>query len=94
MPLYKKKPIIIEAVNYEKDNILEIQNFFGDGNGRDLIYDADKNEYYIKTLEGNMYLTEGDYIIKGVVGEFYPCKPDVFVQTYEPINTPLFTSGV
>ena len=91
--LYKKKPVIIEAINYEKDKIMEVQNFFGDGNGRELIYDADKNEYYIKTLEGNMYLTEGDYIIKGVAGEFYPCKPNIFVKTYEPVNHHDLTSG-
>ena len=40
----------------------------------------------IKTLEGDMYVTEGDYIIKGVNGEFYPCKPDIFHKTYEAIE--------
>ena len=40
----------------------------------------------IKTLEGDMVITKGDYIIKGVNGEFYPCKPDIFEKTYEIIK--------
>jgi hypothetical protein len=40
---------------------------------------------YIRTLEGNMYVMPGDWIIKGVKGEFYPCKPDIFELTYEAV---------
>lgn len=40
----------------------------------------------IKTLEGTMLASEGDYIIKGIQGEFYPCKPDIFLKSYEPVN--------
>ena len=49
-------------------------------------YASDRRNYYIRTLEGEMKLTDGDYIIKGVNGEFYPCKPDIFEKTYEVIE--------
>ena len=48
-------------------------------------YSHMRGDYYIITLEGNMYLTEGDYIIKGIKGECYPCKPDIFEKTYDII---------
>ena len=84
---YRKKPIVVEAIQYHReDNINLVQNFFGDRNGKDLIYDANVNDYYIKTLEGNMYIQPGDFIIKGVKGEFYPCKPDIFELTYEELG--------
>lgn len=83
---YRKKPIVVQAIQYlREENIMSVQDFFGDGNGREFIYDQDKNEYYIKTLEGNMYCTKGDWIIKGVNGEFYPCKSDIFEKTYEEV---------
>lgn len=85
---FRKKPVVIEAVQYKRDeNIMAVQDFFGDGNGRELVYDEGVNEYYIKTLEGNMYLRKDDWIIKGVNGEFYPCKPDIFEKTYEKVET-------
>lgn len=84
MPFFRKKPVVIEAVQYlREENIMRVQDFFGDGNGREFFYDSDTNEYYIKTLEGNMKVSHGDWIIKGVSGEFYPCKPDIFEKTYE-----------
>ena len=46
----------------------------------------DDNEYYVKTLEGHMKVSDGDYIIKGVQGEYYPCKLDIFEQTYEAVK--------
>lgn len=86
MVKYRKKPVVIEAIQYHRENnINEVQNFFGDGNGREFLYDSIKNEYFIRTLEGDMYITKGDYIIKGVRGEFYPCKPDIFEATYEKV---------
>ena len=79
---YRKKPIIIDAIQYKREeNISECLDFC-----KDMIYRPDNNEYYIKTLEGNMKLTAGDYIIKGVQGEFYPCKPDIFEKTYEDVS--------
>ena len=80
--MYRKKPVVIEAVQYQReDNILAVQEFVGES----LKYNPDDNEYYIKTLEGNMKASIGDFIIKGVEGEFYPCKPDIFEKTYEKV---------
>lgn len=93
MPKFIKKPIEIEAIQWNRWNLQEIKEFVGDS----LVY-----EYYdaawevskgpamvdmkIKTLEGEMQVSVGDYIIKGVKGEFYPCKPDIFEMTYEAKN--------
>lgn len=78
--------MVIEAIQYLREkNIMAVQDFFGDGNGRELLYDDATNDYFIRTLEGDMHLTENDWIIKGVKGEFYPCKPDIFELTYEPV---------
>lgn len=82
MAKYRKKPVVIEAMQYlREENIADIQDFVGDN----LIYNPEDNEYYIKTLEGNHRCTKGDYIIKGVKGELYPCKPDIFEMTYEKV---------
>ena len=80
---YRKKPVIIEAIQYlREDNIHQVQDFVGES----LHYNATEDEYYIKTLEGDMKRSKGDFIIKGVNGEFYPCKPEIFEKTYEEIN--------
>ena len=77
---YRKKPVVIQALQYlREDNIFEIQDFVGE----DLIYLPEKNEYAIKTLEGQMIVSKNDFIIKGINNEFYPCKPDIFEKTYE-----------
>ena len=78
---YRKKPVVIEAVQWNGCNLEEIKEFAGDS----LICNA-YGCIEIKTLEGNHICTEGDYIIKGVQGEFYPCKPDIFEQTYERVE--------
>ena len=75
---YRKKPVVIEAVQWTGDNKVEIQKFMG----RYLDGGAMQN-LIVPTLEGPLIATKGDYIIKGVHGEFYPCKPDIFEQTYE-----------
>lgn len=81
---YRKKPVVIEAVQYtgtDKSKI-EIWNFCkGEKNY------VDKNEnYIISTLEGDMVASIGDFIIKDVNGEFYPCRPDIFEKTYEAVK--------
>ena len=92
---FRKKPVVIEAIEYRREaNIHEVQDFFGTENGRSLVYLPEKNEYAIRTLEGDMLLTDRDWIIRGVKGEYYPCKPDIFNATYDPVdsgevNTPL-----
>jgi hypothetical protein len=80
---YRKKPVVVEAVRYRKNRIADTLDFVPQSVIR---YLANDNEYYIETLEGNMMLTEGDYIIKGVNGEFYPCKPDIFEKSYDEVG--------
>lgn len=88
MPQFRKKPIVIDAYKLTKANVDDLSLWCG---GRAIVeIDAlnDELEYVginIPTLEGVMRASEGDYIIKGVKGEFYPCKPDIFNATYEPI---------
>jgi hypothetical protein len=82
---YKKKPVVIEAVKFTGKNAPEISDFT---NRKSCLYGNRPNmgdELFIKTLEGEMVASIGDYIIKGVQGEFYPCKPDIFEQTYEKV---------
>lgn len=84
---YRKKPVIIEAIQFEdnSDRIIEIHEFMG-GNTIRVNYEDKDNPYLkIETLEGIMKASVGDYIIKGVNGEFYPCKPDIFEKTYERV---------
>jgi hypothetical protein len=92
---YRKKPVIIEAVEfvYSKEGIEKLREFCGQALGnthKDRHPDA-QGEAEIGTLEDGVHLTvkhiatEGDYIIKGVQGEFYPCKPDIFWKTYEKV---------
>lgn len=73
---YRKKPVTIEAVRWTGDNRKEIHDFCSDA------YTVDCS-LHIKTLEGVYIARVGDYIIKGIHGEFYPCKPDIFEKTYE-----------
>jgi len=75
---YRKKPVEIDAIQWTGDNRLEIFDFCN------MSYITDQ-ELRIQTLEGSMIASVGDYIIKGVKGEFYPCKPDIFEMTYEKI---------
>lgn len=75
---YRKKPVEIEAVQYMGDNAKEIEDFVGQ-----ILLKYDDNTLGIPTLEGIMKASIGDYIIKGIVGECYPCKPNVFRNTYD-----------
>lgn len=78
---YRKKPVVISAAQYVggEDNIAEILKF---GEGKITYLTANKT-LKIDTLEGTMEASVGDFIIQGVHGEFYPCKPEIFVKTYE-----------
>lgn len=84
---YRKKPVIIEAIQFEdnSDRIIEIHEFMGGDTIRVNYEDRDNPYLKIETLEGIMKASVGDYIIKGVNGEFYPCKPDIFEKTYERV---------
>ncbi len=88
---YRKKPIVIEAMIYKGvDSIPEAEKFVGDSFGiGSSAFDGKKYTMavvYIETLEGKMYISNGDYIIKGVQGEFYPCKPNIFEDSYEEVS--------
>ncbi|EID30407.1 hypothetical protein HMPREF1110_1732 [Streptococcus mitis SK579] len=74
---YRKKPVVIEAIRFIGSNYEEIREFIGQNT---LCSDL---SIVIPTLEGDMVAQKGDYIIEEVQGEFYPCKPDIFAQTYE-----------
>lgn len=83
MAKYRKKPVVIEAIQVKWGNsVTELMNFVGAGN----INVSENGNVYIKTLEGDMRVSPNDYIIKGVNGEFYPCKPDIFEKTYEKVT--------
>lgn len=81
---YRKKPVVIEAVQYTGNNALEVIRFMGGPSGNLELHDTDLPA--IHTLEGDMTASVGDWIIKGVKGEFYPCKPDIFAATYEAVE--------
>ena len=81
MKKYRKKPVVIEAAQLTKDNGQEIVDWI---KGRHAQVYPD-GEVWIETLEGIMKAGIGDWIIKGVKDEFYPCKPDIFEMTYEEI---------
>lgn len=80
---YRKKPVTIEAMQYTGENFEEIQEFMGEEKP---IFARDYVSVVIRTLEGSMKAKVGDYIIKGVKGEFYPCRKDIFEQTYEKVD--------
>ena len=85
---YTKKPVTIEAVQWTGRNISDICKFIGRDAGNLLF----SGQLFIETLEGYHRAEVGDYIIKGVKGEFYPCKPDVFALTYAPEQEPVLQS--
>lgn len=76
---YRKKPVVIEAIKYSPENF-HLCLKFGNGNIKVTLHGLS-----ITTLEGKMLAKVGDYIIKGVKGEFYPVKPDIFKATYEEV---------
>ena len=78
---YRKKPVVIEAIQYEGDNTYQCLSFCPTAIE---IRPPDQEPYLqIPTLEGTMNCNIGDYLIKGIAGEYYPCKPDIFQRTYE-----------
>ena len=82
---YRKKPVVIEAVQFTRNNFEEIKEFTNNTAHTLRIEKRmdGKCTCMIPTLEGEHIASEGDYIIRGVGGEFYPCKPDIFHKTYE-----------
>ena len=85
---YRKKPVVIEAMQYNALNSRNSVMQWIDANGGKcfLVKSINDNSIYIETLEGTMRADLNDYVIKGVNGEFYPCKPDIFEKTYEKVE--------
>jgi hypothetical protein len=85
---YVKKPIKIEAIQWTGDNTEKIEKFVGKKLPKQMspIEKGKVVSLYINTLEGGHFASVGDYIIKGIKGEFYPCKEDIFNQTYQEVK--------
>ena len=84
MAFFRKLPVVIEAMQFTDDNKNQVFNWIT-GNHYPY-FDENKNPILkIETLEGDMTAQLGDWIIKGVNGEFYPCKDEIFCKTYEPV---------
>lgn len=81
---YQKKPVTIEAVQWDGSEASEKEVLDFCGEFAESLWLVDKIR--ISTLEGNVDASVGDYIIKGVHGEFYPCKPDIFAETYTEVT--------
>jgi hypothetical protein len=79
---FRKKPVIIEAIQWIETNWEELEEF---GSDRNIVSNPD-GTLTIATLEGNHIAQKQDWIIKGIKGEIYPCKPDIFEQTYEEVK--------
>ncbi|MCO7128410.1 hypothetical protein NIE88_22060 [Sporolactobacillus shoreicorticis] len=89
MVKYRKKPVVIEAVQWKPNEMLIydlMEQFGGLDEMRAKSLGKKKGKLVIKTLEGEMTADDGDYIIRGINGEFYPCKPDIFHKTYEKVE--------
>jgi len=89
MPRFRKKPVVIEALQWHGNNYPALNKFVENGQHVALprqLRKSDKGAILVVTLEGEMRANVGDWIIRGVKGEFYPCKPDIFEATYEPVE--------
>lgn len=97
---FRKKPVVVDAVQLRWDTWSDMCDFAGvgiladgkpqgcyvDHEGRESKNSCDRIGLFIPTLEGLMLASEGDWIIRGVNGELYPCKPDIFAATYEEVT--------
>lgn len=85
MAQYRKKPVVIEAFRWTGDlDQTEDPEWIIDAiRSGDVFFDTNTGTMKIKTLEGTMSVLPGEWIIKGIKGEIYPCKPDIFLATYE-----------
>lgn len=94
---YRTKPVVIEAFQYDgdlkgSDGNWYVPQWAEDASKNEILFydsygeDTPPCDLFIKSLEGNIHVSVGDYIIKGVNGELYPCKPDIFEKTYEKVE--------
>jgi hypothetical protein len=77
MAQYRKRPVVIEAVQAVAGHMSDLPGVYRN---------CDLQAWVIRTLEGEMIVTPGDWVITGVKGERYPCKPDIFALTYDPVD--------
>ncbi len=82
---YKKKPIVIEAYLLTVDNLEFVERWSG-GSIKGISLPRTERVIDIQTLEGEMRANIGDWVIRGIKGEFYPCKPDIFSASYETVD--------
>ena len=78
---FRKKPVVVDAIQWDGKNRDEMRAFIGQSFG----YVYDRLEIYTSLAE-RVYASPGDWVIRGVKGEYYPCKPDIFIETYEPVK--------
>ena len=83
MAMFRKKPVVVEAVRWD-GNLTTIEKMLAGSITESVGQELGSHDLVIPTLEGEMRANFGDWIIKGVNGELYPCKPDIFAKTYEP----------
>lgn len=93
---YRKKPVVIDAIQLTRANAVKVYEWVHDCTAiktdmdlyrwDDYLSIIERKGMKIPTLEGEMIASMGDYIIKGIQGEFYPCKPDIFEATYEVVG--------
>lgn len=86
MAKYRKRPVVIEALQWQGNNRAEIETFVGQTLESKFNPDSKLTYLMIPTLESPHEASVGDFIIMGVSGEFYPCKPDIFEKTYERVD--------
>ena len=88
MAKFRKKPVVVDVIQWTGSNILECGDFMGGEAERNITWNHNSatNALNIYTLEGIHRANIGDWLIRGVKGEFYPCKPDIFEQTYEAVE--------
>lgn len=78
--LFRKKPVVIQAIQWNGNNDVEVMDFMG---RKSLA--KERGKLVISTLEGEMQVSKMDWIIRGIQEELYPCKPDIFEETYEQV---------
>jgi hypothetical protein len=83
MPQFRKKPVVIEAEQFFRDKHFDGKHVLVEGVDTSVREGA--RQFFIRTLEGDMIVNDGDWVITGVMGEKYPCKPDIFEATYEAV---------
>lgn len=94
MSRYRKKPVEVEAVQWDgsEDSARAIKAWADTHGAQPLAGWVQDTMLLVRTLEGQMQAAPGDWIIRGVAGEFYPCSPDIFAATYEPADNPEATA--